>query len=116
MQRFRGTETDGSLKMSMSLASAPSHELGSAPMQPASPIVFVIDDDISVRESLELMIQNEGWRAKTVASAQEFLENPPPGFRVASFLTSFVPVSMVSNCRNELQQTGPRCPSSSSRV
>ena len=51
-----------------------SRELGTAPMQPAAPIVFVVDDDISVRESLELLIQNEGWQPKTFASAQEFLD------------------------------------------
>jgi FixJ family two-component response regulator len=43
-------------------------------MQSAAPIVFVVDDDISVRESLELLIQNEGWQSKTFASAQEFLD------------------------------------------
>ena len=51
-----------------------SRELGAAPMQSAAPIVFVVDDDISVRESLELLIQNEGWQPKTFASAQEFLD------------------------------------------
>jgi len=45
-------------------------------MPPASPIVFVVDDDVSVRESLELLIQNEGWQAETFASAQEFLNHP----------------------------------------
>jgi|SRR5579864_221322 len=60
----------------MSLAYALGSELGSAPMQVASPIVFVVDDDVSVRESLELLIQNEGWQAETFASAQEFLEHP----------------------------------------
>jgi FixJ family two-component response regulator len=42
----------------------------------AVPIVFVVDDDISVRESLELLIQSAGWRAETFASAQEFLARP----------------------------------------
>ena len=51
-----------------------SRELGTAPMQSAAPIVFVVDDDISVRESLELLIQNEGWQPKTFGSAQEFLD------------------------------------------
>ncbi len=37
------------------------------------PIVFVVDDDVSVRESLELLIRNEGWQAETFQSAQEFL-------------------------------------------
>lgn len=40
------------------------------------PIVFVVDDDISVRESLELMISTAGWRPMTFASAQEFLSYP----------------------------------------
>ena len=45
-------------------------------MATSKPIVFVVDDDISVRESLELLIQNEGWQPKTFASAQEFLDCP----------------------------------------
>ena len=43
-------------------------------MPPPSSVVFVVDDDISVRESLELLIQNEGWQPKTFESAQEFLD------------------------------------------
>ena len=45
-------------------------------MSPATPIVFVVDDDISVRESLELLILSAGWQPETFASAQEFLEHP----------------------------------------
>ena len=45
-------------------------------MTPATPTVFVVDDDISVRESLQLLIQCEGWHPRTFASAQEFLDNP----------------------------------------
>ena len=45
-------------------------------MSPATPIVFVVDDDISVRESLELLIRCEGWQPQTFASAQEFLDRP----------------------------------------
>jgi FixJ family two-component response regulator len=41
-----------------------------------TPIVFVVDDDISIRESLELLIGGEGWRPVTLASAQEFLDSP----------------------------------------
>ena len=42
----------------------------------AAPIVFVVDDDVSVRESLELLIRCEGWQPETFASAQEFLSHP----------------------------------------
>jgi len=45
-------------------------------MTPATPIVFVVDDDVSVRESLQLLIQCEGWYPETFASAQEFLDRP----------------------------------------
>ena len=41
-----------------------------------TPIVFVVDDDVSVRESLELLIRCEGWRPETFASAYEFLDHP----------------------------------------
>jgi FixJ family two-component response regulator len=41
-----------------------------------TPIVFVVDDDVSVRESLELLIRNEGWQAETFESALEFLARP----------------------------------------
>jgi FixJ family two-component response regulator len=44
----------------------------------AKPIVFVVGDDISVRESLEAILRREGWQAETFASAQEFLARPRP--------------------------------------
>jgi FixJ family two-component response regulator len=41
-----------------------------------SPLVFVIHDDVSVRESLELLIEGSGREAETYVSAQEFLDRP----------------------------------------
>jgi len=41
-------------------------------------IVFVVEDDISVRESLELLIQSAGWQPELFVSAQEFLSRPRP--------------------------------------
>jgi FixJ family two-component response regulator len=43
-----------------------------------SPIVFIVDDDISVRESLKLLIQDMGWQPETFETAQEFLSLPHP--------------------------------------
>jgi FixJ family two-component response regulator len=60
----------------MNSASAPSLESMSSPMSHGTPIVFVVDDDVSVRESLELLIGCAGWQAETFASAQEFLARP----------------------------------------
>jgi FixJ family two-component response regulator len=44
-----------------------------------TPVVFVVDDDISVRESLEPLIAFAGWRVETFSSAQGFLARPRPG-------------------------------------
>ena len=59
----------------MNFARALGQEVGSSPMSPM-PIVFVVDDDVSVRESLEVLIRYEGWQPETFASAQEFLTRP----------------------------------------
>jgi FixJ family two-component response regulator len=45
-------------------------------MSQAVPIVFVVDDDVSVRESLEALLRCEGWQPETYASAPEFLARP----------------------------------------
>jgi FixJ family two-component response regulator len=42
----------------------------------ATPIVFVVDDDVSVRESLQSLIAHAGWRPEVFASAEEFLARP----------------------------------------
>jgi FixJ family two-component response regulator len=41
-----------------------------------APVVFVVDDDVSVRESLELLIRSAGWHPETFASAEAFLARP----------------------------------------
>jgi len=45
-------------------------------MSHATPIVFVVDDEVSVGSSLELLIGYAGWKPETFASAQEFLSSP----------------------------------------
>ncbi len=52
------------------------HNSASLAVADVTPIVFVVDDDVSVRESLELLIDCEGWQPRTFASAQEFLDHP----------------------------------------
>jgi FixJ family two-component response regulator len=42
----------------------------------ATPIVFVVDDDVAIRESLEALLCSAGWQAQTFASTQEFLSHP----------------------------------------
>jgi FixJ family two-component response regulator len=47
-------------------------------MQDVTSSVFVVDDDVSVRESLEPLLRTAGWQPETFASAQEFLCRPHP--------------------------------------
>src|SRR3954465_14261695 len=47
-------------------------------MSAPAPLVFVVDDDVSVRESLELLLRTAGWKPETFASAQEFLARSRP--------------------------------------
>jgi FixJ family two-component response regulator len=42
----------------------------------STPIVFVVDNDVSVRESLEALIRTAGWQPETFASAHQFLARP----------------------------------------
>jgi FixJ family two-component response regulator len=51
-------------------------DVRSSQMAHAVPIVFVVDDDISVRESLELLIRNAGWQPELFETAKEFLSRP----------------------------------------
>jgi FixJ family two-component response regulator len=45
-------------------------------MSQTTPTVFIVDDDISVRESLEALVRFEGWQVETFASGQDFLARP----------------------------------------
>jgi FixJ family two-component response regulator len=45
-------------------------------MTDVTSIVFVVDDDVSVRESLELLFRTAGWQPETFPSAREFLSRP----------------------------------------
>ena len=60
----------------MNSASASFSESRSSFISRDTPVVFVVDDDISVRESLESLIRFAGWQPRTFASAQEFLSHP----------------------------------------
>ena len=60
----------------MNTARASSHELRASPNGRTAPIVFVVDGDDSVRQSLELLIQGAGWQPEVFACAQEFLSRP----------------------------------------
>ena len=58
------------------MALASSRSVATRTMPDDAAIVFVVDDDMSVRESLESLIRNAGWLAELFASGQEFLARP----------------------------------------
>jgi FixJ family two-component response regulator len=57
----------------MTFKTAVDHDTRPSFMVPNMPVVFVVDDDVSVREALEALIDFEGWRVETYSSAEEFL-------------------------------------------
>jgi FixJ family two-component response regulator len=61
----------------MKPAEALEREMKTSTKPAPKPIVFVVDDDVSVRESLELLICSAGWHPELFASAQAFLDHPP---------------------------------------
>src|SRR5215467_913199 len=62
----------------MSLAHVFGQDLSQHCASNCAPIVFVVDNDISVRESLDQLICAEGWQAETFESVEEFLARPRP--------------------------------------
>lgn len=58
------------------MLSTPSGRMDVVTTPNATATVFVVDDDVSVRESLELLIRAAGWQALTFESAQDFLAHP----------------------------------------
>jgi FixJ family two-component response regulator len=55
---------------------SPVRGLGATSMPDVKGVVFVVDDDVSVRESLELLLAEAGWQPRIFDSAQGFLEHP----------------------------------------
>jgi len=61
----------------MTTASSSVHTMRIRSSAGVRPLVFIVDDDISIRESIELLAAHAGWHAEVFASAREFLERPP---------------------------------------
>src|SRR5438046_2655878 len=75
---MRTVSTDPSATAIYSESAGQAAEVGRRQMPNVTSIVFVVDDDVSVRESLELLIGAAGWQPETFASAQAFLSRPRP--------------------------------------
>jgi hypothetical protein len=82
------------------------------PMSRTTPIVFVVDDDVSVRESLELLIRDAGWQPEMFESAQDFLVRPR--VLIPSCLVLDVALPGLNSCKSVSPPIEPTCLSSSS--
>jgi FixJ family two-component response regulator len=75
---MRTVSTASSATATYAESAGHAHEAGGRQMSDVPSIVFVVDDDVSVRESLELLLRAAGWQAEMFASAQAFLSRPRP--------------------------------------
>lgn len=62
----------------------------------AMPTVFIVDDDIQIRKSLEQLISSQGWRLRACDSVREFLAQP------RAFVPSAVILAFSSTNPNSL--------------
>ena len=60
----------------MDAMQAACHRARSTTISHPIPIVFVVDDELSIRESLERLIRSASWEPRTFGSALEFLRHP----------------------------------------
>lgn len=58
------------------MTTSPDDRPRSALMSQNTPVVFIVDDDVSIRAALELLIRSAGWQPEIFSSAQEFLSHP----------------------------------------
>jgi FixJ family two-component response regulator len=68
--------SDAALRQAVMRAVGAARVGAPAALPSSGPTVFVVDDDISVRESLDLLLGTAGFRAQTFATAREFLARP----------------------------------------
>jgi FixJ family two-component response regulator len=79
-------------------------------MTEVSPVVFVVDDDLSVRRSTERLIRSIGLEVQTFTSAREFLKNPRPERPACLVLDVRMPGLSGMDLQRELTQSGIHIP------
>jgi FixJ family two-component response regulator len=76
----------------------------------ARPLVSVVDDDESVRESLPDLLRELGFAAEAFSSAEEFLESDPAGRTQCLILDVSMPGMTGPELQRELSQRGTKIP------
>ncbi len=79
-------------------------------MTESEPIVFVVDDDLSVRRSTERLIRSAGMKVQSFASAREFLKNPHTEAPACLVLDVRMPGLSGMDLQRELNQNGIHIP------
>ena len=79
-------------------------------MSEAEPIVFIVDDDLSVRRSTERLLRAAGLKVQTFTSAREFLKNPRPNGPACLVLDVRMPGLSGIELQRELTQAGIQIP------
>lgn len=79
-------------------------------MKPTDTIVFVVDDDLYVREALSSLIRSVGLRVETFASAQDFLRHQRPDATACLVLDVRMPGLSGLDLQRELAHAGERIP------
>lgn len=79
-------------------------------MTSQTPTVFVVDDDLSVREALSSLIRSVALNVETFASAREFLQHPPPSGPTCLILDVRMPGLGGLDLQHELAKTGIQVP------
>jgi FixJ family two-component response regulator len=75
-----------------------------------APIVFIVDDDLSVRRTTERLVRTAGFNAQTFTSAREFLKNPRPDGPACLILDVRMPGLDGMQLQRELTQSGIHIP------
>src|SRR4051812_23487518 len=79
-------------------------------MPEPTPMIFVVDDDQSVREALASLIRSAGWNAEVFVSADEFLAAPRSETPSCLVLDVGLPGLSGLDLQSRLAQTGQRIP------
>ena len=94
----------------MILSGTLGHEVGSSPMAAAKPIVFVVDDDVWIRESLPDLLREFGFSARAFSSGQEFLSSNDVGETRCLILDVAMPGMSGLEVQEELKRRGQAIP------
>src|SRR5688572_24233675 len=81
-----------------------------SPQSPSEAIVYVVDDDASVREALDSLIRSVGLRVEAFASAQDFLNGVMTDAPTCVVLDVRLPGLSGLDCQRQLAEGGRHLP------